>query len=434
MDRDEAAAWLEDLDPHRVDLGLGTMEALLEEAGHPEEAYEAVRVGGTNGKGSTVAFLASILGEAGLRVGAYTSPHFHRFEERVRVEGEPIEGDALADAATAARPWVEAVSTDETPVTYFEAATLVALEAFRQADVDLALLEAGLGGRLDATNAVPDPLLAAIPSIGVDHAEHLGETEEEVAREVGDLVALGRPLVTGAQGPALDVLQGIAEERGAPTWILDEDVAVHVDEATLEGVSFHLEGTRRDWGPLRSPLAGRHQARNAAVAAVAAEVLEREGHITLPDEAVPRGLEATRWPGRLQWVDGSPPILLDTAHNPAACRALAQVLDEEGLEPVVLFGALEGKDVEGCVEALAPYADQGVVTRPRSDRAVEPKVGARHFAECGAWGMVVEALPHALETARNQAGEDGLVLVTGSHRLVGDVLGLLEEEGGQSLF
>jgi folylpolyglutamate synthase/dihydrofolate synthase len=433
VDRDDAVEYLDALDPLRMDLRLDVMEDLLGEADHPEASYDVVRVGGTNGKGSTLAFLASILREAGLRVGAYTSPHLVRFEERIAVDGDPVDGADLAAAVEAARPWIEVASTDDEPVTYFEAVTLVALHRFREADVDVALLEAGLGGRLDATNAVEDPLLTVVPSVAVDHADVLGDSVEDVAEEIADLVAWGRPLVTGASGEGLEGVLETAEARGAPTWVLDEDVTVDVTDSHLTGLDLRLEGTRRDWRALSSPLPGRHQARNAAVAVVAAEVLEREGHLDLPDEAVPRGVERTRWPGRLQLLDGEPDLLLDTAHNPAAAEAVAAFLEEQDLDPVVLFGALEDKDVEGVVEALAPQADQGVVTRPDSERAVEPKVAARHFAECGAYGMVVEALPHALETARRQAEEDGLVLVTGSHRLVGDVLELLEDETGRTL-
>ncbi len=432
MDHAEALQLLDDLDPHRLELRLTAMHAMLEEIGEPQKDLTVVLVGGTNGKGSTAAFLESILLNAGYHVGTYTSPHLLRFEERIRLDGDPISPEVLAQDVTDLAPTFR-----EHGATHFEAATLLALHRFREADVDIAILEAGLGGRLDATNVVDAPACTVITNVSLDHTEHLGDTVEEIAREKAHLVKPGHALVTGATGDGLAVLLEDAEGKGAPAWVLDRDVKVHVTASDANVTRFHLDGTAHDHGILRTRLAGAHQARNATLAIVAAEVLEHEGVLEVPPEAVPAGVEATLWPGRLQRVDGDPPLLLDAAHNPAAARELARYLEDQGLRPTVLFGALEGKDVQGMVEQLAPHTDEAVVTRPSGPRGLHPREGAREFAQSGSYGLVVEDLAHALETARAQElkeveqGEKeppGLILVTGSHKLVGDVLKHLEDQ------
>lgn len=428
MTPDAPLAFLDDLDETRVRLRLEAVRRLLQALGDPQDALHVIHVGGTNGKGSVVAFLEGILREAGGSVGAYTSPHLLRVEERVRVDGDPLEGAALARAASRVQAAIDDVDDPEDPITSFEAGTALALEALRDAQVDVALLEVGMGGRLDATNIVEDPWCTVLTTVSLEHTEHLGDTLEEVAQEKTGILKPGVPLVTGARGEALDHVLRVAELQGAPTWALGRDLHVRDLETSLEGTSFRLEGMDRDHGRLETTLPGAHQAANAALACKVVEVLAHEGHLVVPVEAVRAGVAATRWPGRLQLVPGTPGLLLDGAHNPAAAEALAAFLQAQDLPDVTLLvGVLEGKDLGGIAGALAPVAGEAVATRPSSPRARHPRDVARAFSAAGVVGTVVEDLGHALDTARGQAGEDGLVVVTGSLALVADVLRHLEE-------
>jgi dihydrofolate synthase / folylpolyglutamate synthase len=363
---EEALAALYARVPLGMRLGLGPIEAACQASSHPERAYRIAHVAGTNGKGSTCAMVAEIGRAAGLRVGLYTSPHLCRFAERIRVDGEPI-GDVE-------RYLEEALRFD---LSFFEVATLAAFLAFRAARVDLAVIEVGIGGRLDATNVVV-PEVTAVTRVALDHADKLGSSLEEIAAEKAGIAKPGVPMVLGvgaseARAPAL--------ARGARI--------VAADMSSLAGMAIGL--------------AGEHQRENAAVAWTIAHELG------LPEEARRIGISSARWPGRLERLDA---WILDGAHNPDGARALVRALAGEPIGAVV-FGALADKDWRGMLHCLACIDAPRIYVEPGARAAVAPGELAQVLGGEGA-----SSIADALTMARARAG-DRPVLVCGSLYLIG---------------
>lgn len=400
--------------------GTGRTERLLASVGDPHRRFRALHVGGTNGKGSVSAMLASVLGGTHPPVGLYTSPHLCAFRERIQIGGVPVSEAALERAASRLWPAIQ-----EEGASFFEATTALAFEVFAEAAVPVAVVEVGLGGRLDATNVV-DPVVSVITNVAVDHAEYLGTTLESVAREKAGIVKAGVPLVTAERDPAiLDLLRRRAAAVGAPFHPLD--VArisdVHVDRA---GTRFRLR--RTPWGDLdvRVPLIGPHQAVNAALAIHALSMLDES--LRPSRDAVLEGLRRVRWPGRFQWVElGGRDWILDVAHNPAGIEALGGAI---GTLPVsrpltAVVGILADKDWRAMLAALAGIADRIVLTSPPSappHRRWDPVVASGALPPGSA--VVVPELADALEFARAGVRE-GTILVTGSFHTVGDAMSLL---------
>ncbi len=417
MSEAEALALLDARARFGMKPGLDTIRGMLAALGNPERRFKVVHVAGTNGKGSCCALMAAALQEAGHKTGLYTSPHLVRFHERIRVEGRDITGAGIARGMDRLRPALEAFPE----ATYFEVATALALQHFADEGVEVAVLETGLGGRLDATNVVDSPLATLITNISLEHTEVLGSTEAAIAREKAGIVKPGVPLVTGATGEALEAIRAIAAERGAPVRVLGDDFV----PAPARPQALEVHGLR-EYPEVQIPFAGAHQIENAALAMATLDAVDARG-LPVPVEAVARGFPKARWAGRLQRVAGKPALLLDGAHNPAGMRTLVAYLVAEKLRPVAVFGALADKDWPQMVEILAPHVRDAVVTRVPSSRALDPQEAARAFSMNGLFGITSEDPGHALRTAEGIAGEDGLVLVTGSLYLVGRVLGMLED-------
>jgi dihydrofolate synthase/folylpolyglutamate synthase len=395
-------AYLDSLQPFAMRLGLERMERALDALGHPERTFRVLHVAGTNGKGSTCAMAAQALFEAGHRTGLYTSPHLVRFNERIALDGGPIEDEALERLTRTIRrvcPWHDGGAPGDR-LTYFEFATLLALLHFSEAGADAVVLEVGLGGRFDATNAVR-PAACAVSRIGLDHTELLGDTLAAVAREKAGIFKPGVPGVVAYAQPseAMEVLRVEAERRGAPLTVASQSY------------------------PGLIALAGQHQRGNAALAAAALRLLDAAG-ILVPDEAVARGIARARWPGRLETVEG---VLLDGAHNPDGAAALASALPalHPGRPVELVFGVLADKDHRGMLGALAPAVRGLHLVEPRSPRA-RPTATYRDLAR-GLVPLVHEhgAVDEAIACARRSAGGDGLVCVAGSLYLVGEARALL---------
>lgn len=398
-------------------FGLDRIRRVLAGLGHPE-AMPCVHVAGSNGKGSTCAFLAGILAERGLRVGLFTSPHLISLTERVqfidRNHWREIEPAELVDAVRR----VESVAPGFDGLSFFEVVTAAGLVALKQQAVDVAVVEAGLGARLDATRLV-DAQVAVLTDLSLEHTDILGETIEEIAREEGAVVRPGRPLIM-ADGPetAMDEVERMAEAVQAPVFRLGRD--------------FHMQRGNEGWGfrselgelrGLHLSLRGEHQSRNGALAVQAA--FHFLGRLA-PDE-VRAGLAKARWPGRLEHrqVRGVD-LWLDGAQNPHAARALAEALGSEGLQPMhVVFGVLSDKDVGAMLDSLLPWAASLVLTRPSSVRARAPEsLLGRVQGNCPV--SVSDSVVDALQSALEQATRDGRgVLVCGSLYLVGDVRSIL---------
>ncbi|WP_038055254.1 bifunctional folylpolyglutamate synthase/dihydrofolate synthase [Thermus amyloliquefaciens] len=412
----DALAWLY-ARQGAVVLGLERIRALLERLGNPQEAYPVALVGGTNGKGTTARALAAILEEAGLRVGLYTSPHLVEFRERVAVQGEAIPKEGLSALLQEIRPLAEDLGAS-----FFEVATALALLHFAREGVGFAVLEVGLGGRLDATNAT-EPVLSIVTNVGRDHLELLGPTLRDVAREKAGIFRKGVPALTAARGEGLVELREKAQALGAPLWVLGEAFFLLGVEAQGEGLAFRL-GLRGEERTFRTRLLGPHQAENLALAAVAGRLLGAGW------EAVERALARVENPGRLErlpWPGGKV-LLLDGAHNPEGAWALREALRFHGLLPAALVLAFSReKEHAAMAEALRGLGPV-VLTRYHSPRSADPKALLPLFP--GA--MVVEEPLRALETAFTLAER---AVVAGSLYLVGEVkralLGLPPEERWQ---
>ena len=417
--------WLARLELVGIKLGLETIGALTEALGHPDRAYRVIHVAGTNGKGSVVAMAAGALAAAGYRTGRYTSPHLVRLEERFAVDGRSVDPpvlDAALSRVRAAAARIQSTRAPGTEPTYFEVTTAAAFEIFRQARVDVALLEVGLGGRFDATNVVT-PSVTAITSIDLDHESYLGTSLEAIAAEKAGIIKPGIPVVTGILGSgARAVVERVARTVGAPLVAASAACAGAARPVGDGRYEMTIRTARATYGPLTLGLRGRHQAANAEVAALILDAAEGAGLRVEPDE-VEAGLRTVVWPARLDLVDlGDRALLVDGAHNPAGARALADYLREvypEGL-PVV-FGVMADKDVGRMLAPLAPLARPLVVTEVAGLRAAGADAVARiALALPSPPEVVVEPdVGRALEAAW-QRGR--VAVVAGSLYLAGDVL------------
>jgi len=408
-------------------LGLDSPRRLLAALGDPQNVFPSAHVAGTNGKGSTCVLLEAILAAAGLRVGRYTSPHLEDFSERIAVAGRPI---ADADLIRHTARVHGAAARMDAPPTFFEAATAVAFLHFAgpapgeapphatadvpaDAPVDAAVVEVGLGGRLDATNLLT-PKVSVITNVGLEHTQYLGKTLAAVAGEKAGIVKAGVPVVTAARGEALDVIRAVAAERGAPLAVLGEDFRV------TDGEPFAFTGAEGTIDGLALGLAGAHQRENAALALAAAGVF-LEGRLPDPD-ALRRALREARWPGRLEPVAAAAPVLLDCAHNGPAARALAAHLKATAAEPLwLVLGVLADKDFAAIAAALCPLTARVVLTAPDTPRRGDPAAQARIASEFARDVAVVPGVAAAVDTAvREAAAAGGRVVVTGSIYTVGE--------------
>jgi dihydrofolate synthase/folylpolyglutamate synthase len=399
-------------------FGLETMRALVAALGHPEREFATILVAGTNGKGSVVAYTDAVLRASGLRVGRYTSPHLVDVNERIVVAGRPITDRALDLVVDAVREAAEergrSGALPASP-TFFEVLTAAALVHFAREKVEVAVLEIGMGGRLDATN-VADPLCSAIVTVDRDHEAYLGRTLGAIAREKAGVLRRARSTVLG---PMAEEARAAIEEEAAR---LDARLLDVTRETTLapdakEAVTLHTPS--RAYRGLR-PLRGAHQRANLAVAVRLLEAA-REAGVAVDLGRVAEGVARTRWPGRLQRLPGRPPILVDGAHNPAAARALAEELRRE--RPFVLvFAAMADKDIAEMGRILFPLAQAVVLTRLGVDRAAPPEEIARRVGPAAARAHRAPAWPAALARARRLTGPRGLVVAAGSLYLAGEVL------------
>jgi len=408
-------AELKGMNPSDIRLGLARIARLLKRLHDPQKQYPAVIVAGTNGKGSVTAMIASMLSAAGYRTGWYTSPHLIDVRERIRIGGRMISKNEMQECLQAVR------SRQEEPLTYFEVLTAVALLYFSRASVDMAVLEVGLGGRLDATNVV-NPLVSVITNIDLDHREFLGDSLEKISAEKGGVVKKGTPCVTGArQHSVLAVLERICSTRGARLLKLGRDFKIRISSNGL--FSYH-GGSGRCLSRLRCPLRGRHQYANAALALEVMEQLSSFGYPS-PSSLLREGLEKTRWEGRLEVLQQHPTVLLDGAHNPAGMSALCRVLQRDFpyRRLLLVLGIMADKDLSGIIGKIASIADVVILTRPGSKRAAEPMQLLRYVRE-GRRNTVValERNPvRAVKLALSSAQKNDLICIAGSLYLVGDI-------------
>ncbi len=420
----ETIEYLFALQKHGIKLALANSERLMELMGRPEGRFKSVHVAGTNGKGSTSAFIASVLRAAGYRVGLYTSPHLVDFTERIRINGEPISEAKVVELARRVREGYErgaqSIRSSLNP-TFFEVTTAVAFSYFAEEGVDLAVIEAGMGGRLDSTNVVT-PLVSVITNIDLEHMEFLGNTIERIAAEKAGIIKPGIPVVTGATQPeAVAVIERVAADKGAHVLLRNRDFRAERLVSGREQV-FNYQGTNTAYKQLRLALPGGYQVENAALAVAAIERVRAAG-VDVDEAALRSGLAQTRWEGRLERVAQNPDVYLDGAHNPASAKMLAGAVREmrpEYERVVLVLGILGDKDYRGIIAELVPLADHVIVTKPEYARAMDLSLLAAEARLLHGSVEPAATVALAIARARELASVGDLVLITGSLYIVGD--------------
>ncbi len=378
-------------------LGLDRIRAVLAALGNPERAFRVVHVAGTNGKGSTCAMIEAGLRAAGIRTGLFTSPHLIEPTERIQIDGIPVSQSDFERAFNVVHETAEKLDLDCHP-TYFETVTAMAFWLFREKRVDTAVIEVGLGGRLDSTNVV-EPAVTVITPIDFDHEAYLGHTIEAIAGEKAGILKPGVPAVFARQRPeAAQVLAAQAAKLHVPI----------THEEAFEIRDLHLDARGSRFSGLVCPLAGEHQVGNAITAALALRALG----------ASPDGIKDARWPGRLEHVSPNPDVILDGAHNPAGARALARYLERfyGGRRIWLVYGAMRDKAIDEVAGILFPAATELVLTAPDTPRALRPEA----LVEFAGRGHIEPTVPQAIDYARTHAAEDDVIVITGSLFVVGE--------------
>ena len=410
-----------------ISLGLQRVERLMAEVGRPDRSLRGALVGGTNGKGSVVAMTRSVLNAAGYRVGTMPKPHLVSYRERVAIDGEPISPSHFADAVGRVLPAIDRVAADIGPPTEFEALTAAAITELARREVDLAIVEVGMGGRLDATNVL-DLGVAAITNVQKDHEAYLGSTLRAIGGEKAPIIKAGNLAVTGASGrglrPILDrcATLGVPLRRAGPR----QPYAATVTASDWDGILADARTPAGRVSGLRVGLLGSHQADNLAVTLAVIDALVERWDLSVGEAALRTGLAAARWPGRLELLDargvGQGRVLLDGAHNPDGARALARALADLGLRrPAIVFGAMRGKNIGGVLSALFPLEPRFVFTRVEDPNAHDPEELARAWRRLGGTEARTAGDPRrALDMASGDP-----VVVAGSLYLVGEVRGMI---------
>ena len=414
MDYKEALRYIDGTHWFGSKPGLARTEALLEGLGRPQDGLKFVHIAGTNGKGSCAAMLASVLKAAGYRTGLYTSPYLFRFNERMQVNGRPIDDAPLAALVTKLRPLAEAM---EDHPTEFEIITAAALRWFADERCDIVVLEVGLGGRLDATNVIAAPEAAVLMNIGLDHTQVLGDTLEQIAAEKAGILKPGCAAVAYQQQESvLEVFRQRAREVGATLTVADFS-QLRPEFDSLEGQSFSYRGV-----PYALSLLGGHQLRNAAVVLETVEVLRRRGW-RLDQTDVEHGLYATSWPARFELVSEEPPFVVDGGHNPQCAETVRDNLLHyfPDSRRVLLVGVLADKDWPALFEILDEAADEWVCVTPESERALPAETLAAHLEKTGKPVTVCQSIADGVETAREKTGADGMACAVGSLYMAGAV-------------
>ena len=403
-------------------LGLDNVRNLLERIGNPQDQFTSVHVAGTNGKGSTAAILESTLRQAGYGSGLFTSPHLVDMRERILVRGEQISEQDVLDKTQMLYPHVVA-----TGASFFEILTAMAFLHFVERGVDIAVLETGLGGRLDATNLVR-PVLSIITEIGLDHMRILGPNLEAIAGEKAGILKPGVPCLCGAKRKAVqEHLSHWAEKKETSITFTSDRVKVFRVRQSESGTRFDCDTGGSGYRDLSLRLLGRHQVRNASLCLAAVDAL-RDAGWSISESAVRKGLEEVRWPARLDLLQNEPKILLDTAHNPMGMRMLAQTLRSifTYRRLILVFGVLEDKDYRAMLATIAPLADCIIFTKPVSDRALEPEQLVHLEFVQNKHTEVIPDIQTAFDHAVSLAEKEDLVCCAGSMYFVGEILHLWE--------
>lgn len=357
-------SFLEGLEKKGILLGLERMQKALQVLGNPQESFESILIGGTNGKGSTSAFLSRLLIENRYKTGFYSSPHINRFNERILVNGKEISNNTFAKQVTELKKISE---ENELELTQFEFLTCACLRFFAKQKIEIAVLEVGLGGRLDATNTV-SPIASAITNIGLEHQEFLGKTIREIALEKAGIIKEKTVFVSTEKNPEiLRLFQDIALGKQALFFQSEKDFVSEAKTVSAEKTIMHFKGFGIELDGIDLGLHGRHQAKNAGLAVALLAALKQQNKIRLNKKSILIALKKTRWPGRFQIISKKPLVILDACHNPSGCRALAETIKESfpGKKLTIVFGASDDKDAEEMLKEILPLAEKLVLCRAK---------------------------------------------------------------------
>ncbi len=430
----EAVDYLYALQHHGIKLGLSNSEMLMGVMDNPHRRFRSIHIAGTNGKGSTSAFIASMLRAAGYRVGLYTSPHLVSFTERIRINGIAITEAKVVQLVCRVRSAC-AASCGAEPLnpTFFEVATAMAFMYFAEQAVDIAVVEVGMGGRLDSTNVIT-PLVSVITNIDIEHTEFLGDTLELIAGEKAGIIKQHVPVISGAVQPeVIRVIEKEAAARHAPLYRLPSDFRPE-PLSSGHGQSFHFRGMGTEYERLSISMLGRYQADNACLAVAAVECLRKE-NIAVDERAIRHGLAQAAWEGRLERVGRNPDVYLDGAHNPASARMLAaevRRMKSAYRKLILVIGILGDKDFRGILSELVPLADRVIATRPDYARGMDVlslAAAVRAFTEPV---ETAETVAEAITKAKQAAEAGDLVLITGSLYVVGDARTVLVRQSAHN--
>ncbi len=418
MNYQQAADFLFSLEKFGIKLGLENTFSLMRRLGNPHLKFASIHVAGTNGKGSCCAVLYSILRKAGYSCGLYTSPHLVDFRERVRVGRALVEKDYLADFVSDLKEEVL-----KKKYTFFEVTTALAFSYFAEKKIDLAVVETGLGGRLDSTNILK-PQVAVITNIGLEHTDRLGRTLQEIAREKGGIIKNNVPTVTSIEREKpFKVIESLCRQKKSELYSVFKDTKWQIEESSIEGTRFELETSTDTYSGMRLNLAGEHQLRNAACAILALEALGRQG-FKIDKQAILSGLSRVDWPGRLEIYSKEPLVILDVAHNPDGISNLVSALKKllPGKNIYFVFGVMEDKNYRKMLQILSQASKEIILTQPSYSRSarLESLMGTvqKLGLKCDAIPGVKKAYQHTLEKLKDA----DVLCITGSHFTVGEFL------------
>ena len=424
MDYGEVLDYILQMEKFGIKLGLSNVTKFLSYLGNPHNSYPTIHVAGTNGKGSVVAIMESILSSAGYRVGVYTSPHLVDFRERIRINGRFIEKKYIVDFINNNRKKIESL-----PLTYFETVTALAFAYFNDEKVDAALIETGMGGRLDATNVI-QPKVTVITNVATEHTKWLGFKIREIAFEKAGIIKPGVPVVTAAVNlDARRVIRQVSEQNKCRLISVFDETQWIIKEITRDNTELDIFTRSNKYYNLRLALPGRHQLENAMAALLAVELFEEATGIKAGKNAVASGFRSVKHDGRLQRISESPEIILDVAHNPAALSRIREYFHEfyDGRNVIALFGILSDKNYAKMLKELDQIAGIIILARPMTDRAADPQMLAEEIAKSRTNYKVIPMVHEAYKAARDICDPGDVILVTGSHYTVGEVLSGLSQ-------
>lgn len=405
-------------------LGLSTMKGILSKLGNPHKDLACIHVAGTNGKGSVSSTLSHILHQSGYRTGLYTSPHLVSFNERIMIDNEPVTNDEVVDAYHA----VAAVNTGERSATFFEISTAMAFYLFRKKKVEYAVIETGMGGRLDATNIIT-PDLSIITNISLEHKSYLGSTLSDIAFEKAGIIKQGVPVITAAdQATVLSVIEKTASANQAPLSIYRRDFKVR--RKKQEGC-FTYYGLNETWQDMRVELKGKHQVDNGALALAACEILRQKAD-RISEETVRRGLKATCWPGRLEVLSQSPLTMVDGAHNLMSIHKLSDYLEEyhSGKKITLITGVLDDKAYSAMFKRLLPLCTRVILTQAKTERAIDPERLFNVAKDLCPDVTIINDIPEAILHAEKKTGIHDMICISGSLYVVGEAKAFFDERSG----